>query len=81
MRITKAMQAVTSNGQIKATDANQIAAKADELLGDIYELLKKVKTQVGTHYGELITEKLNQIDGVRFDATAYHYNKEPEGQE
>lgn len=81
MRITKAIQAVTSNGQIKASDALAIAERADTLIESSYNLIKHLRTQVGTVDGEKITVLMNTMDGIKFNAAAYHYEKLPEGQE
>lgn len=79
--ISSQLQRITSNGTIRAAEAQRVASKADEILTETYQMLAWMKTQVGTDKGAQITELMNRIEGVRFDAAGYHYDKVPEGQE
>ena len=74
------MKEVSRNGVIKQEEALQIAAKADDLIGRMADLLKQTTPSLGLFLGGKIDMILAEARGSKFNAAEYFHNKEPDGQ-
>lgn len=78
--IQNSLKQASYQGTIKEEHAMIIGKKADQLLEKAAEKLTQLKGQVGMIIGGEITELISEINGVRFNATEYYYDKQPDGQ-
>ena len=81
MNFSNALKNASVDGSVKQNVAVAIGQKADSLVTELCEVLKKVEGQVGMVYGEMINDVVSRATGVRFDPKEYNFERRPEGQE
>jgi hypothetical protein len=78
--IQNALKGASEGSVIKLSDAMAIGQKADDLLNKSAVMLKKAMKQVGQIDGGEIAIVLAEIQGQKFNAAVFSYNREPDGQ-
>lgn len=78
--IQNALKGASEGSVIKLSDAMAIGQKADDLLNKSAVMLKKAMKQVGQLEGGEIAKVLAEIQGQKFNAAVFSYNREPDGQ-
>ena len=78
--IQNALRMAADGRMIKMKHALSIGAKADEMLMRSVALLKTARKQMGEIDGEEVAKLLAEIQGHRFNAAAFSYDREPDGQ-
>ena len=71
------MKSAAQNNSIPLSVALKIAAKFDQEREASKELLRVCKQNTGMVTGESIEAHLAEMDGLRFNATDYHYERMP----
>ncbi|GEM_PF-3734727 len=78
--IQNALKMAADGRVIKMKHALAIAEKADYLLTKTASILEKARKQMGDIDGEECEKIIAEIKGQRFNAAAYSYDREPDGQ-
>jgi len=78
--IQNALKMAADGRIIKMKHALAIGEKADCLLTKTAKVLEKAMKQMGGIDGEECAEIIAEIKGQRFNAAAYSYDREPDGQ-
>lgn len=78
--IQNSLKLASDGSVVKLKHALVIGEKADDLLARSATLLKKAMKQMGDLDGQDIAEILAEIQGHRFNAAAFSYDREPDGQ-
>lgn len=78
--IQNSLKQASFQGMIKEEHAMIIGNKADQMLEKATNKLTELKGQVGMIIGGEIAELVSEIKGIRFNATEYYYDKQPDGQ-
>lgn len=73
--LTQQLKNAANKGCINLATAEKIAAPIDAEREATITLLRKVERQVGMDLGEQINAHIADMQGVRFNAVDYHYEK------
>jgi hypothetical protein len=75
MTITQQLKNAAINGSINLEKALKIAQAYDEQCTTTTALLKECERNVGMYLGEKINEHIAEMDGAKFNAVDYHYER------